>query len=266
MKVALIGYGKMGRLLEVKLMESGHEVPAVVDPFYQKPGGGLPSGAELYSSLEGALKGNPGKSLKDAGAAIEFTQPEIAVENLLFLVGEKIPVVTGTTGWYAKLPEVENAVKAAGASLVWSSNFSLGVNLFYRLAAYAAKLIDPFEEYDVAGFETHHNKKADSPSGTAKTLVERVLAQMTRKKKVVYEMLEKPLETDELHYASLRAGSVPGTHSLIFDSAADSIDITHTARNREGFAAGAVLAAEWLVGKKRTGVFTMEEVLADFIP
>ena len=258
MRIALVGYGKMGRLLEERLLEKGHEVLAVVDP---AAAGNLPSGAAVYSSLENALRG---KGLKDADVAIEFTQPDVAVENLLFLTREKIPTVAGTTGWFAKLPDVEKAVNAAGSSLVWASNFSLGVNLFYRITAYAAKLFDPFEEYDVAGFEIHHNKKADSPSGTAKTVTEQVLAQMARKKKAVYGTLERKPEADELHYASLRLGSVPGTHSLLFDSQADTIEITHTARNREGFAAGAVLAAKWLTGKKRTGIFTVDDILKEF--
>ncbi|MCL2318979.1 MAG: 4-hydroxy-tetrahydrodipicolinate reductase [Treponema sp.] len=272
MKIALIGYGKMGRLLEARLLERGHQVVAVVDPFITPGTGGcsasgeLASGAVVYASLEDALKGKKGRSLADADAALEFSLPDKAVGNLLFLATKKIPVVTGTTGWYEKLPEVRAAVNAAGSSLVWSSNFSLGVNLFYRIAAYAAKLADPFKEYDVAGFETHHNNKADSPSGTAKTLVERVLAQMTRKKKAVYQMLDRKPAADELHYASLRVGSVPGVHSLIFDSAADTIEITHSARSREGLAAGAVLAVEWLGAKKRTGVFTVDDVLADILP
>jgi 4-hydroxy-tetrahydrodipicolinate reductase len=252
MKIALIGYGKMGRLLETRLIERGHESTATIDP--------SGSGA-AFTSLKDAFN-----KMKDADAAIEFTHPDSAVDNLLFLAKNKIPVVSGTTGWFAKLPEITKAVEAAGSSLVWSSNFSLGVNLFYRIAAYAAKLVDPFKEYDVAGIETHHNNKADSPSGTAKTLVERVLAQMTRKKKAVYEMLDRKPVADELHYASVRVGSVPGTHSLIFDSAADTIEITHTARSREGFAAGAVLAAEWLIAKKRTGVFTIDDVLAEILP
>jgi len=260
MKVILAGYGKMGRLLEIKLREKGHDVLAAVDPLLA--GSNLnASSTVFYPSLKDASNGKPGKSLKDADVAIEFSLPGVAPENLLFLINEKIPVVTGTTGWYGKLPEISKAVDSAGSSLLWSSNFSLGVNLFYRIACYAAHLADPFKEYDVAGFETHHNNKADSPSGTAKTLVDLVLSQMTRKKKAVYQTLERKLEEDELHFASLRVGSVPGTHSLLFDSNADTIEITHTARNREGFATGAVLAAEWLTAEKRTGIFTMDDVL-----
>jgi 4-hydroxy-tetrahydrodipicolinate reductase len=259
MKAALIGYGQMGRLIEKRLVEQGHDVLIIVDPFYSQAGKPPASGAEVYTALEDA-------NLNNVDVAIEFTLPGNAPGNIIFLANKKIPVVTGTTGWHAKLPEVSKAVDAAGSALLWSSNFSLGVNLFYRVAACAAKLIDPFADYDVAGFEVHHNKKADSPSGTAKTLVEKVLAQMTRKQKAVYSILDRKPDADELHFASLRVGSVPGTHSLIFDSQADAIEITHTARSREGFAAGAVLAAQWLVDKKPTGVFTVDDVLADILP
>jgi 4-hydroxy-tetrahydrodipicolinate reductase len=287
MKVALIGYGKMGRLLETRLLEKGHTVTAIVDPsagvsrqlihtlkgptqrvapsYTQEPraGGQI---AAVYATLQDALDAPGEKSLRAADAAIEFTHPDCAVANLLFLAREKIPTVTGTTGWYDHLPQVCAAVNAAQSSLLWASNFSLGVHLFFRIAEYAAGLFDPFADYDVGGMETHHNKKADSPSGTARTLVERTLAHMTRKKKAVYETLQRPPAAAELHYASVRAGAVPGTHSLFFDSAADTIELTHTARSREGFAAGAVHAAEWLAGnasqsQKRTGVFTMDDVL-----
>ena len=269
LKAVLVGYGKMGRLLETRLREKGHQVLAVVDPFYN--GNELPSGAAVYASLKDALEKPEGKngksfSLRDADVVFEFTKPETAPENLLFLAREKIPVVTGTTGWDDKMPEIIRTVNDAESSLIWSSNFSQGVNLFFRIASYAAKLADPFAEYEVAGVETHHNKKADSPSGTAKTLVERVLSEMSRKKKAVYELLDRPPKADELHYASVRVGSVPGTHSLLFDSPADTIEIIHTARSREGFAAGAVLAAEWLVAGKQSGFFTMDDVLADLLP
>jgi 4-hydroxy-tetrahydrodipicolinate reductase len=261
MKAILVGYGKMGRLLEAKLSERGHTVLAAVDPLFTESSAPASSPTKLYPTLKDALNGKPGKNLKDADVVIEFSMPSVAPVNLLFLADRNIPVVTGTTGWYDLLPDIRKAVNSDGSSLLWSSNFSLGVNLFYRIACYAAKLADPFEEYDVAGFETHHNNKADSPSGTAKTLVDLVIGQMTRKKKAVYQMLERKPEADELHFASLRVGSAPGTHSLIFDSYADTIEITHTARNREGFAAGAVMAAEWLIAEKRTGIFTMADVM-----
>jgi 4-hydroxy-tetrahydrodipicolinate reductase len=158
---------------------------------------------------------------------------------------------------------VEKVIKNTGSALLWASNFSIGVNLFYRVAWYAARLADNFPEYDVGGFEAHHNKKLDSPSGTAKTLAEGVLSRIGRKKKIVWETLDrKPLD-EELHFPSLRLGSVPGTHSLFFDSSADTIEITHTARSREGFASGAVRAAQWLITEKRQGIFTIDDMLKD---
>jgi 4-hydroxy-tetrahydrodipicolinate reductase len=250
----------MGKILEAKALERGHSVIAAVDPVV-KTALSFP----VYPSLEEALGAGPGKGLKDADVALEFTRPDTAPVNILFLAGQKIPVVTGTTGWYGRLPEIGAAVESAGSALLWASNFSLGVNLFYRVAAYAAALADHFPEYDVGGYESHHNKKADSPSGTARTLVEQVLGQMKRKTKAVYDKLDRPPAGDELHFASIRAGAVPGVHSLFFDSPADTIEITHTARNREGFAAGALVAAEWLAAQKRSGIFTMDQVLGDIL-
>jgi 4-hydroxy-tetrahydrodipicolinate reductase len=258
MKFILVGYGKMGRSLEAKALERGHSVIAAIDPVVQAAGG-----FPVYPSLEEAFKA--GQGTEDADMAIEFTRPDTAPDNLLFLARRKIPAVTGTTGWYGRLPEIGAAVEKAGAALLWASNFSLGVNLFYRIAAYAARLAEPFPEYDVGGYESHHNKKADSPSGTAKTLVEQVLAQMKRKTKAVYDKLDRPPAADEIHYASLRLGAVPGVHSLFFDSPSDTIEITHTARSREGFAAGALVATEWLGARKPSGVFTMDQVLADIL-
>jgi 4-hydroxy-tetrahydrodipicolinate reductase len=159
--------------------------------------------------------------------------------------------------------EVKAAIEANQNALLWSSNFSIGVNLFYRIAWYAAALMNEFPEFDVGGFEAHHNKKIDSPSGTAKILAEGVINRIDRKKKVVWETLNRRPEADELHFPSLRVGSVTGRHSLFFDSAADTIEITHTARNREGFASGAIRAAVWLSESKRQGIFTLDDMLDD---
>ncbi|MDR0387121.1 MAG: 4-hydroxy-tetrahydrodipicolinate reductase [Treponema sp.] len=267
MNIAIIGYGKMGKLIEREVLERGHRVAAIVDPFVPAGAGGL-SGAPVYRTAGEAA------GLDAADAAIEFTRPDTAPGNMFALIERRIPAVVGTTGWLARLEEIRAAVETAGSSLLWASNFSLGVNLFYRIAAYAARLADPFPEYDVGGWEAHHNKKADSPSGTARTLVEGVLAGMSRKTAAVWDTLDRPPKAEELHYPSLRTGSLPGVHTLIFDSPADTIEITHTARNREGFAAGALRAAEWLArcsgsgsaGEPRQGVFTMDDVLADILP
>ncbi len=254
MKIGLVGYGKMGKMIETLALEKGHIFTAVVDPLAN--GDISFSGTPIYKDIASA------RTLADSDMVIEFTHPSTVMDNIRALVEKKLPVVVGTTGWHDRIDEVSSWVSKAGTSLLWSSNFSLGVNLFYEIAAFAAKLMDPYHEYDVGGWESHHNKKADSPSGTAKTLVELVLEEMTRKTRAVYETLEhRPPAPDELHYPSLRVGSVPGTHSLFFDSPADTIEITHTARNREGLASGAIKAAEWLAASKQKGVFTMQDVM-----
>ncbi|AEF83772.1 dihydrodipicolinate reductase [Treponema primitia ZAS-2] len=264
MNIALIGYGKMGRILERTALERGHTITVALDPAAPGP---TASGAPLYKAIAEA------KELGGTDVAVEFTRPDTAAGNIAALIERGIPTVAGTTGWYDKLPEIEKLVNAKGASLCWSSNYSLGVNLFYRIAALAAKLADPFPEYDVGGWEFHHNKKVDSPSGTAKILVGKVLQAMTRKKKAVWEKLDRPPEPDEIHFPSLRLGSVPGLHALSFDSPSDTIEISHSARNRDGLALGAIRAAEWLLdckpgkaaGKARNGVFTFDDVMEDIL-
>ena len=259
MKIAIIGYGKMGKMIEQIARAQGHSITAIVDPLANDvPAAGGLSGIPVSKDITQA-------ALETADAAIEFTQPATAVENIIALAKRKIPTVVGTTGWHERMGEVTKAVEDAGSSLLWASNFSIGVNLFYRIAWYASELVNNFPEYDVGGFEAHHNKKIDSPSRTAKILAEGVLARIDRKKKIVGETMNRKPEEDELHYPSLRIGSVPGQHSLFFDSTADTIEITHTARSREGFASGAVRAAQWLAAEKRRGVFTIDEMLKDIL-
>jgi 4-hydroxy-tetrahydrodipicolinate reductase len=254
MKIGLVGYGKMGRMIETLAMEKGHTISAIVEPHSSTSN--IPSNAPVYQDIATA------HILIESDVVIEFTHPSTVLANIKALAERKLPVVVGTTGWHDHIDEVSSWVANAETSLLWSSNFSLGVNLFYEIAAFTAKLMDQYSEYDVGGWEAHHNKKADSPSGTAKTLVEKVLNEMTRKTKAVYETLEhRPPAAEELHYPSLRVGSMPGTHSLFFDSPADTIEITHTVRNREGLASGAIQAAEWLATTKRKGMFTMQDVL-----
>ena len=251
MKIAIIGYGKMGKMIEQIARSQGYDIAAIVDPFAEIPEGIL-SGKTIEET-----------KLDSVDAAIEFSQPAVAAANIIALTKRKIPTVTGTTGWFEQMNEVQKAVEDAGASLLWASNFSIGVNLFYRVAWYAAELANNFPEYDTGGFEAHHNKKLDSPSGTAKTLAEGVLSRIERKKKIVWETMDRKPQEDEFHFPSLRMGSVPGTHSLFFDSPADTIEITHTARSREGFASGAVQAAKWLAAEKRQGVFTIDDMMKD---
>jgi 4-hydroxy-tetrahydrodipicolinate reductase len=257
MKIAIIGYGKMGKMVEQAALAQGHTLTAIVDPLAQETT--VPPGVQFFRDIAATSR------LGGAEAAIEFTQPATAFANIKALAEKKIPAVIGTTGWHERLDEARQTVEQAGSALIWSSNFSIGVNIFYRVAWYAAQLFNNFPEYDIGGFEAHHNKKLDSPSGTAKTLVDGVLARIDRKNTAVWETLNRRPDLGELHFPSLRLGSVPGTHSLFFDSPADTVEITHTARSREGFAIGAVRAAEWLANGSRRGFFTMDDMLKDML-
>jgi 4-hydroxy-tetrahydrodipicolinate reductase len=252
MNIALIGYGKMGKMIEQIAREQGHSISVIIDPFASD----TQTGRKISKTIAEA-------NFNTTDAAIEFTQPDMAAANIISLTEKKIPIVVGTTGWYNRLNEVSKAVEKANISMIWASNFSIGVNMFYRIAWYAAELANNFSEYDVGGFETHHNKKMDSPSGTAKTLAEGVLSKLDRKKRIVWETMNRKPEDDEFHFPSLRMGSVPGTHSLFFDSQADTIEVTHRVRSREGFAAGAIRAAHWLTSQRRYGVFTIDDMMND---
>ena len=269
MNIAVIGYGKMGKMVEQIARAQDHRVCAIVDPVAEESFFGSSSRSEASSSRGAAsiYKTIEEADLSRADAAIEFSRPDTAAANIKALAERKIPAVSGTTGWFEQIDKVSAAVKNTGGSLLWAANFSIGVNMFYRIAWYAAQLANNFPEYDIGGFEAHHNKKMDSPSGTAKTLAAGVLSRIERKKKIVWETMNRAPQADEFHFPSLRIGSVPGIHSLFFDSAADTIEITHTARSREGFASGAIQAAVWLASKaesqKRGRVFTIDDMMQE---
>ncbi|MDR0382571.1 MAG: 4-hydroxy-tetrahydrodipicolinate reductase [Spirochaetaceae bacterium] len=261
MKIILSGYGKMGRLIEQRAMERGHEIIAVIDPAVKKTAGG----ANAFATIADFGKQSGGKC-GGGTVAIDFTRPDVAADNITAFAEMRIPVVTGTTGWYDRLDEVGAFVNSRKSALLWASNFSIGVNLFYRIAAYCARLIDAYGEYDAAGYEIHHNQKADSPSGTAKTLAETVLKNMKRKTAAVWDKLDRPPAPHEIHFSSLRVGAVPGVHALVFDSGADTIEIKHSVRNRDGLVSGAIDAAQWLVKAVeagRHGVFTLDDILGE---
>lgn len=255
MKLALVGYGKMGHMIAAAAAARGHTVVCAVDPF---------AADATYNTGDPAVMAD---AVKRSGAegVIDFSHPSAVLANIEAVIPTGIPLVVGTTGWQGRLADVSALVSARGSALLHSANFSVGVNLFYKMVAEAARVMAEFEEYDVAAFEAHHNQKADSPSGTGLELAKRILENVPRKKRVVTDAMYRKPEADELHLASLRVGSVPGTHSVFFDSPADTIELTHTARNREGFAMGAVRAIEWLAakdasGNARRGVFTMDDV------
>jgi 4-hydroxy-tetrahydrodipicolinate reductase len=263
MKIILSGYGKMGRLIERRAIERGHEVAAVLDPLVADTGKTVSDmGSGVFDTIDSLEKRNVPV---DGCIAVDFSHPDAVVQNIRAFAEKKIPAVVGTTGWYDKLDELAALFERNQGSLLWASNFSLGVNLFYRIAAYCAALVDPYSEYDACGYEIHHNQKADSPSGTAKMIASHVIKNMKRKRRAVWDKLDRPPEPDEIHFSSLRVGAETGVHGLVFDSAADSIEIRHTARNRDGLVSGALIAAEWLdrnIRAGRRGVFTMDDVLA----
>ena len=257
MKVAIVGYGKMGHMIEKALKGRGHECVCTVDLFAPDATCVTPDHAAMAEAV------------KKSGAEgiIEFTHPASVVDNIRALLPLRIPLVVGTTGWRDNVPEVTELVELNKTSLLYASNFSVGVNLFYRIVSAAASMISRFEgEYDPAVFEAHHNQKVDSPSGTGIDIARRVMQHFTQKTTLVTDAYTRRPEPCEMQLASLRVGAMPGTHAVVFDSPADTIKLVHAARNREGFASGAVHALEWLcspdsAGRARMGVFTMDDVM-----
>jgi 4-hydroxy-tetrahydrodipicolinate reductase len=233
MKIAVVGYGKMGREVEAVLRERGHEAVVV------RHGGALPGGCD---------------------AGIDFTQPAAVVDNVRAALGAHMKYVVGTTGWAEKHEDVRILVTEAQGGLVHAANFSLGVNLFYRVVRQAATLMARFPDYDPYVFERHHRMKKDAPSGTAKVLAGIIEASGGPRSRAVSELEGAP-PADAFHVSALRAGGIVGEHTVGFDSGGDEILLEHRARTRRGFASGAVLAAEWIA--TRTGFHDFSAVLDD---
>lgn len=223
-KIALSGTGKMGRTIEALAQEKGL----------------------LITTLE------------EADVCLDFSHPESVLKNIKKACAFQKNIVVGTTGWYDHIPEVERLVKEADIGLIYSPNFSIGVQIFLRLAAHAARLFDPFADFDIGGQEIHHSQKADMPSGTAKALGDALIKNSTRKHSVVFGSSPKDPHS-EIHISSLRIGNVPGTHEALFDSPSETISLSCTSRNRTSFASGALLAAEWIHQKK--GFYTFDTVI-----
>ncbi len=247
MRVAIIGYGSMGREVERVLLQRGHTVAGRVDP--------VQPGADSASLSESIAKG--------ADAAIEFSHAEAVLGNAGLYARFGLNAVCGTTGWFGKLDELKALVSRAAIGYLYGSNFSVGAHLFFALVAAASELANSCPEYDMLGYEIHHKRKKDSPSGTALTLAKIITAKSNRKKKLVTEKLDRAPAADELHFASVRGGEVPGVHTVLLDSTFDTIEMTHTARSRGGFALGAVRAAEWLAGRR--GVFEVNDFIKDIL-
>ncbi|MDI6049076.1 MAG: 4-hydroxy-tetrahydrodipicolinate reductase [Bacteroidota bacterium] len=230
MKIALLGYGKMGQVIERIALERGHEIVLKKD------------------------ENNTFDGLSNADVAIDFSVPTAAVSNISSCFHANVPVISGTTGWLEHYDEMAALCTAKNGGFISSSNFSLGVNIFFELNEYLAKIMSKFDSYSVDMEEIHHTQKLDAPSGTAISLAKGVIENSS----YTNWTLEKP-ETNQIHIEAKRIGTVPGTHTVTYNSVVDAIEIKHTAHNREGFALGAVIAAEWIVGKQ--GIFTMKDVL-----
>ena len=230
MKIALLGYGKMGKVIEKIALERGHEIV-------------LRKGSS--DSFEG---------ITNADVAIDFSIPSSAVSHISECLNQNIPVISGTTGWLENFDEMVHLCQAKNGSFIYASNFSLGVNIFFELNNYLEKIMKNLKDYNVSMEEIHHTQKLDAPSGTAISLANGIIENTD----YVNWTLENPT-ANQIYIDAKRIENIPGTHSVFYDSKVDQIEIKHTAHSREGFALGSVIAAEWLIGKK--GVFTMKDVL-----
>lgn len=224
MRIALLGYGKMGRMVEQAAARAGLEVTCIIDPFAESRG-----------------------EITDADVCIDFSEPGSVIDNIERVAGHRLPMVVGTTGWYDRIDEVRRLVEESGIGLVYGSNFSVGVNLMFKVVRYASELFSRFSSYDPFIEEAHHKFKKDAPSGTAIFL-----------KRIVEKEYSREVPT-----ASTRAGYIPGIHTVGFDSEADTLAINHTARSRAGFAEGAVIAARWIAGRK--GLYEFTEVIDELL-
>jgi 4-hydroxy-tetrahydrodipicolinate reductase len=237
----------MGREVERALAERGHSVTARIDA----------------AAGRGDAPALTPEIVSKADVAIEFSTADSVAANARLYTRLGLSAVVGTTGWQAKLDEVAGLVAGSSIGYLHGSNFSIGAHLFFALVGRAARLIDPLPEYDILSWEVHHRRKKDSPSGTALSMAKVITSASSRKKRIVTERLDRPIAADELHVASVRGGEVPGIHTVLLDSLFDTVEITHSARSRGGFALGAVRAAEWITGRK--GMFTVDDFITDLL-
>jgi len=245
-KICLLGYGKMGKMIAELASDFDCTVVSKIDPNHK----------DCYQEISE-------QSLQDADVCIDFSHPSVVLENIHKVLALKKNMVVGTTGWFEHLKEIQQQVQQAGTGFLYGANFSIGMNIFKRLVAEATKAFDRFPEFDVYGWEMHHNQKADSPSGTAIELSKTILANSSRKKTALFDPAYRKIEPEELHFASLRAGSFPGTHIIGFDSATETIELSHCVRSRSTFAYGALQAAKWI--KDRKGFYSFAEKVEEVL-
>ncbi|MGD1832697.1 MAG: 4-hydroxy-tetrahydrodipicolinate reductase [Sphaerochaetaceae bacterium] len=248
MHISLVGFGKMGHVVYRTAIQLGHSIDSIIDPYSDDP---------LVTS-----KVLTAESLGSCDLVIEFSHHEGIMDRLEMYQVAKTPSVIATTGWYDKLEEIEEKYSDCEAPIIWSGNFALGVHLFFSIVKEAARLMNNFEEYDAVVQELFHSRKGDSPSGTSYMLGKILTDELSGKDSIITSRLDRKRGDNEIHISSARGGSNPGVHTVIFDSAADSVEITHRARNREGFAKGALRAGEWLLGRQG-GIYTINDFMND---
>jgi 4-hydroxy-tetrahydrodipicolinate reductase len=244
MKVSIVGLGKMGQLVLQASKQMKIAVTSSIDPYNKQAD---------FSEISS-------ESLRDADVCICFTNPESALDNIQKIAELKKKIVMATTGWEQHFADAKTIVEKNNVAMIYASNFSIGVNIFFSLIQKAARVIDKFDSYDIFGLELHHNRKLDAPSGTAKTITKLLLENIDRKKKSCYEKLDRKINAEELHFASVRGGDIAGTHSVIFDSVFDNIELKHTAKNRMGFAQGSLVAAKWVLQQK-SGLYSEKDLM-----
>lgn len=243
MNLAIIGLGGMGLEIKKKAEDRGHIVSITIDPINP-------------NATHKNIKDTP---LESVDLVIDFSSKDAVLENIQACINKKKNLIIGTTGWYEKLEDVEKLANESDVGIFWSANFSLGVNMYYKIIKEASKLVNNNDEYDIWGTELHHHNKIDSPSGTAKEIAKILLENIERKTEVVYDKLDRKIKPNEIHFSSTRGGVVNFSHTIGFDGASDTITINHTARDRGGYAIGAIKVAEWMNGKK--GFYNMEDFL-----
>lgn len=246
MKALIVGYGSMGHEVEKVLLDRGHTVVARVDAAAKADAAAVTE--DLASRAE---------------VAIEFTAADAVIGNAALYARYGLSAVTGSTGWYGRLEELKKALASGNIGYVYGSNFSIGAHVFFALVREAARLSNACPEYDILGYEIHHRRKKDSPSGTALSIAKIINQESRRQKKTVTERLDRAVKPEELHFASLRGGEFPGVHTVLLDSLADTIELKHSARSRGGFALGAVRAAEWILGRK--GLYEVDDFIRDIL-
>ncbi|MCD4820041.1 MAG: 4-hydroxy-tetrahydrodipicolinate reductase [Candidatus Cloacimonetes bacterium] len=243
LKICLIGYGQMGKLIKYIATKNDCQIVSIIDPI-------------LNNKIDE-------ENLKDCDVCIDFTAPDFVKENIIKIAKFKKNIVIGTTSWYSEITKIREIAEKNNIGIIYGSNFSLGMNLFFKIVEQTTQIMNNSNDYDVFGYEIHHHKKVDSPSGTAKQISNIILENIKNKNIAQYEKLDRKIHNEEFHFSSIRGGNVPGIHSICFDSPADTIELKHTARNREGLALGALKAAHWI--KNKTGLYEFSSVFSEIL-